>query len=236
MKFYIAAPMRRRKQFNFARFDEARDALLARGHEVISPADLDRAAGFDALTMVSPDDPCETAEAFQEFNLTDCVKRDVDAILSCDAVCVIAEDWSSSSGVLAELGVAQWANKPVYFFFPGMEDAVSDYEQACRVDLEKLLARQYAFSLKTFGPNGDRTAGLVDHIRKELDEIIESRGRDVTEWIDVVILAMDGALRAGYSPRAVAHAWFNKQVLNERRKWPDWRTAEPGKAIEHIRE
>jgi hypothetical protein len=26
-----------------------------------------------------------------------------------------------------------------------------------------------------------------------------------------------------------------KQTKNENREWPDWRTAAPGKAIEHIR-
>lgn len=94
--------------------------------------------------------------------------------------------------------------------------------------------RQRDFSLRTFGP-GERTAGLIDHIRKELDEI-EKTPEDVTEWIDVVILALDGAWRVGHSPETIAAALKAKQEKNESRQWPDWRTAEPGKAIEHIRE
>ncbi|MGH6882853.1 MAG: dATP/dGTP pyrophosphohydrolase domain-containing protein [Hypericibacter sp.] len=27
-----------------------------------------------------------------------------------------------------------------------------------------------------------------------------------------------------------------KQAVNEQRSWPDWRTADPDKAIEHVRE
>ena len=96
------------------------------------------------------------------------------------------------------------------------------------------LRRQRAFSEKTFGP-GERTAGVLDHIRKELAEIEREPG-DVTEWIDVVILAFDGAWRAGHSPDEIATALVAKQAKNEARTWPDWRTAEPGKAIEHVRE
>ena len=96
------------------------------------------------------------------------------------------------------------------------------------------LIRQRDFSLKTFGP-GERSQGVVDHIRKELDEI-EAAPFDLTEWIDVVILALDGAWRAGYSPYEIINALVAKQEKNESRKWPDWRTAAPGKAIEHIEE
>jgi len=101
------------------------------------------------------------------------------------------------------------------------------------VDLVQHLARQREFSLRTFGP-GDRAAGVVDHIRKELREIEAAPG-DVSEWIDVVILAFDGAMRAGAMPAAVAAALLAKQAKNEARTWPDWRTQPTDKAIEHNR-
>lgn len=101
-------------------------------------------------------------------------------------------------------------------------------------DLIAHLRRQQAFSFATFGPpNG--VAGVIDHIRKELVEI-EMEPHDLEEWTDVLILGADGALRAGHSPEAIVDMWVYKQTKNEGRKWPDWRTAEPGKAIEHIRE
>jgi len=101
------------------------------------------------------------------------------------------------------------------------------------MDLVSHLVRQRAWSERTFGP-GDRSEGIVDHIRKELREIEAAPG-DLTEWIDIVILALDGAWRAGYDPEEIVAALQEKQTTNENRKWPDWRTAAPGKAIEHIR-
>lgn len=108
----------------------------------------------------------------------------------------------------------------------------SKKEGAC-FDLVAHLHRQRAFSERTFGP-GERTAGVLDHIRKELLELEQAPG-DLTEWIDVVLLAFDGAWRAGHAPEAIAQALEAKQAKNEARTWPDWRTAEPGKAIEHVR-
>lgn len=102
-----------------------------------------------------------------------------------------------------------------------------------RFDLAAHLERRRAFSLKTFGP-GSRSAGVVDHIRKELHEI-EADPTDVEEWIDVIILAFDGAWRAGYEPDQIVKAIISKQTKNEKRRWPDWRTADPDKAIEHDR-
>ena len=99
-------------------------------------------------------------------------------------------------------------------------------------DLLAHLERQRVWSEKTFGP-GERTEGVIDHIRKELIEI-EANPVDVSEWIDVVILALDGAWRAGWEPWHIVAALIAKQEKNEKRQWPDWRTAEPGKAIEHI--
>lgn len=100
-------------------------------------------------------------------------------------------------------------------------------------DLIEHLHRQQDFSLSTFGP-GMRTAGLIDHIKKELIEI-EADPRDLTEWIDVVMLGLDGAWRAGYDARDICEALAAKLERNMARNWPDWRTAEPDKAIEHVR-
>jgi dATP/dGTP diphosphohydrolase len=101
------------------------------------------------------------------------------------------------------------------------------------LDLRWHLYRQRTWSLKTFGP-GPRTAGVIDHIRKELTEI-EASPSDLGEWIDVVILAFDGAWRAGYSPEQIVAALHAKQERNEAREWPDWRTQSPDRAIEHVR-
>jgi hypothetical protein len=100
-------------------------------------------------------------------------------------------------------------------------------------DFRAHLQRQRDWSCKTFGP-GARTAGVIDHIRKELREI-EADPADVSEWIDVAILALDGAWRAGSSPDDIIGALVAKQTKNETRVWPDWLTMPADKAIEHDR-
>lgn len=104
-------------------------------------------------------------------------------------------------------------------------------------DLVAHLRRQIAFSARTYGP-GDRTAGLCDHIRKELDEVLADFAAGVPtlpEWVDVIILGFDAAWRSGATPEQIVEAIAQKQTKNELRKWPDWRTADPNKAIEHDR-
>lgn len=101
-------------------------------------------------------------------------------------------------------------------------------------DLIAHLFRQRDFSRRVFGP-GARTHAIADHIRKELREI-GAAPDDLSEWIDVVILALDGAWRAGYEPETIAAAIDRKQSENEARTWPDWRTQPADRAIEHVRE
>lgn len=100
-------------------------------------------------------------------------------------------------------------------------------------DLEAHIERQRWFSRYTFGP-GARTDGILDHLAKEMLEITDAPN-DLEEWIDVIILGIDGAWRAGYSPKQIATALAAKQIVNEGRKWPDWRASDTEKAIEHER-
>lgn len=93
--------------------------------------------------------------------------------------------------------------------------------------------RQREWSAHTFGP-GPRVKGVTAHIRKELDEV-EADPTDVSEWVDVMILAADGALRSGAEPQALLDAWKAKQERNESRTWPDWRTFTADQPIEHVR-
>lgn len=100
-------------------------------------------------------------------------------------------------------------------------------------DLIAHLHRQSAFSLRTFGP-GERTKGIIAHIRKELLEI-DANPYDLSEWIDVVLLALDGAWRHGGTPESIPRALAAKQLTNEQRKWPDWRTIPQDEAIGHVK-
>lgn len=74
------------------------------------------------------------------------------------------------------------------------------------------------WSRATFG-DGKRTGGIIKHIRKELEEI-ESNPTDVTEWIDVAILALDGAWRSGHSAQEVVDALYAKLRVIRTRTYP----------------
>jgi len=104
-------------------------------------------------------------------------------------------------------------------------------EQGAVIDAAH-LENQRAWSEETFGP-GVRL-GVLDHIRKELDEVAADP-TDLEEWVDVIILGFDGAWRAGHEPQAIIDGIKAKQARNEARSWPDWRTADRDKAIEHVR-
>lgn len=98
-------------------------------------------------------------------------------------------------------------------------------------DLSSYLAAQRTWSRITFG-NGPRTGGICQHIRKELREI-KAEPTSLEEWCDVVILALDGAWRAGHTTEAIIDQLVAKQEVNFSRQWPP-----PGpdhKANEHIR-
>lgn len=96
------------------------------------------------------------------------------------------------------------------------------------------ISSQIAWSSKTFGPPRG-TKGVIDHIKKEVLEV-ESNPSDITEWIDLIILSLDGAWREGFTPEQIITALQAKYEINIRRKWPDWRESNPEKAIEHIKE
>lgn len=94
---------------------------------------------------------------------------------------------------------------------------------------------QKTWSERTFGP-GTREKGVIDHIRKELEEIKNaSLDEKLAEWIDIIILGIDGAWRTGASPAQIAEALYAKQNKNFARVWPDWRTMSEDQAIEHDR-
>lgn len=107
-------------------------------------------------------------------------------------------------------------------------------KQVLDFDFVKHIRRQRSFSERTFG-SGVRTKAIIAHIQKELKEIEETPHR-LEEWVDVMLLAFDGAWRAGYTPEGIAWMIHEKQTKNEARKWPDWRTAPPDQPIEHVRE
>lgn len=99
------------------------------------------------------------------------------------------------------------------------------------INLLDYLQCQMDWSLITFG-NTRRTEGLCKHISKELEEIREAPD-DLMEWIDVIILAFDGAWRSGHTPDQIVNALVKKQKINFERTWTRVPDDEPS---EHQRE
>lgn len=94
--------------------------------------------------------------------------------------------------------------------------------------IEELLYRQIPFSIKAFG-EGERLEGILNHIREELNEIAVDPSLD--EWADVILLALDGAWRQGYTPQAIAIAIETKQRENINRNWDE--IGPPNQPIHH---
>ena len=137
-------------------------------------------------------------------------------------------------GVVSHLGVDEgWYWKTyMHGTSPSREEA-QEQTLGMAWSLTSWLRRQWAWSLNTFGP-GQRTKGLADHIRKEVREVLK-KPEDLDEWIDIVILGLDGFWRHGGTPEELIKRLDAKQARNFSRAWPDWRTIGDNKAIEHDR-
>jgi len=100
---YIAGGMTGYPSFNFPLFDLARDALLELGWEGVSPADLDRADGYDPVK-----NPGQEPLEYEA-----CMVRDGDAMKTCTAIGFLP-GWEASSGANREketatdLGLEMW--------------------------------------------------------------------------------------------------------------------------------
>lgn len=100
-------------------------------------------------------------------------------------------------------------------------------------DLIAHIERHKEWADKTFPTQ--TYEGVLDHMGRELLEIKENPD-DISEWVDMIKLAISGALRKGFTPEQIAFGLHEKQIKNENRKWPDWRTVDTNKAIEHLKE
>lgn len=99
-------------------------------------------------------------------------------------------------------------------------------------EFEELIDRQIEWSAKTFG-SGRKTEPLCRHIEKELAEI-RKYPEDLLEWVDVAMLAIDGAWRSGYTSDEIAAAFVVKLRVNMERKWN--LPSDPNAPIEHVRD
>lgn len=117
------------------------------------------------------------------------------------------------------------------------------------MNLTQFLRTQITWSTKTFG-HGRRTEGICKHIEKELAEVRANPG-DVREWIDIAILALDGAWRCVWYPATLLNRYNSTNAKDlagyvsaaledkSRENWFERNWPAPGsqdEAVEHVRE
>lgn len=102
MRLYLAGPMTGYPRWNFDAFERGASALRSAGFEVISPAEVDLAEGFD------PDAP---AHLYTREDLLAALRRDAELVLASDGVALL-DGWRQSKGALAERALARAARIP----------------------------------------------------------------------------------------------------------------------------
>lgn len=99
LRVYVAGPMAGLPDHNFPAFHVAADALRSNGYEVISPAEL--------ATEAELAEGNRLGAAFRETQTyRECLKRDLRAVLDCDAVQLLP-GWEASRGAQLEVSVAR---------------------------------------------------------------------------------------------------------------------------------
>lgn len=91
MTIYIAGPMTGIKDFNRPTFNTVAAALRAAGFDVVNPVEL-----------------CPPGMAW-----TDCMRRDIAALMECDSIALLP-GWMNSKGARLERHIAVQLGMPVY--------------------------------------------------------------------------------------------------------------------------
>ena len=99
-RLLLCGPMRGYEHYNAPAFEDAAAKLRAAGYKVVSPVEMDRAAGFDHYRDVA------TPEQVAQFQAAFLAAMD-----TCDGLALIA-GWQNSEGVGVEVGKAMRLGLP----------------------------------------------------------------------------------------------------------------------------
>jgi hypothetical protein len=163
-RVYVCGPMRGIKHFNFPAFDDMARRLMDDGNLVVSPAGLDRDAGFDPTTL--PDD-FDWNQLPPNFDFQACVDRDIKAVKWCDEI-VALPGWEKSTGARAEVALGEWLGK-VVTYPPVIEPAPAVVQPA---------------PSETRGQKGDKLCRLDLLPVEELWEVAEHYGKGARKYSD----------------------------------------------------
>ena len=109
MKVYIAGKMRCLPSFGAEEFRKAARVLRERDFEVVSPLEMDEAAGICVDGLTGFEDLAD-----QGFDIRSTLMADLEAVLfDVDAV-VLLPGWTGSRGAIAEYATARAASVPTW--------------------------------------------------------------------------------------------------------------------------
>lgn len=114
LRIYVAGPMRGVVLYNSPAFDQARDEINAAGHEAISPTDLDREEGFDAVNLPRGHDWSTMPDALPKART---FVRNLKAVSECNAIALLP-GWQRSEGTKMELAFARFLGLEEYEMVP----------------------------------------------------------------------------------------------------------------------
>lgn len=105
-----------------------------------------------------------------------------------------------------------------------------------RFDFKTFVEKKMAHSYATWPEQSLK--GVLAHARKECDEIEQEINNpdglvDASEWVDLLLLSIDGAIRSGLSSSDLIRELERKHQINTLRKWP--KPASPDHPGEHER-
>lgn len=193
---YIAGPMRGYKYFNFPAFDAAALKLKSDGYDYISPAQLDRDAGFDPYVLSDNYDWQDLDRI--GFSLSDAIDRDVDAIKKSDAIYML-DGWQGSKGAKAEKALAEWLGLEVMYQTAPVEDVLEEALRITKGDRQASygppnqdFARTAAMWSAMKGVQFEPREVALFMIALKLSRETHQRKRD--NWVDIAGYARCGSL------------------------------------------
>ena len=109
MKVYTAGKMRGLPSFGAEEFRKATRVLRGRGFEVVSPLEMDEAAGICVDGLTGFEDLAD-----QGFDIRSTLMADLEVVLFDVDAAVLLPGWTSSRGAIAEYATAQAAGVPTW--------------------------------------------------------------------------------------------------------------------------
>ena len=134
MKVYLAGPMTGIPEFNFPAFKAATEDLRQRGYDVLSPAEMDEAEGFEP-SPTGDDQAPEQYAAFLARDIQKIAEANIDAI-------VVLPGWETSGGANTEVAFVRALKRPVLRYPELTEiDRAGDPVVEIKADLTDLRAQ-----------------------------------------------------------------------------------------------